>query len=151
MSTVDVLQTNGLFKGFTEPGLAIIAGIATEKTFKAGAALFLENTRADAMFVIAEGKVLLKAKSPGGSEVTLGELRGGDQLGELALIQPGQRMCTATALTAVTAVELRHADFQRLLVAKPQACVKLLMAIVSRFAQKVDENREAFRSLLPKL
>ena len=150
MGVVEVLQTNGLFKGFTPPGVQIIAGIASERTFPPGSPIFVESMIADAMFVIAQGRVGLKAKTKAGAEVSLGELGAGEQIGELALIQPGQRMCTATALTSVTAIELRHADFQRLLAAKPQACVKLLMAIVSRFAQKVTENREALRSLLGK-
>ncbi|MGQ0504740.1 MAG: cyclic nucleotide-binding domain-containing protein, partial [Myxococcaceae bacterium] len=81
-------------------------------------------------------------------EVPIGELGPGDYLGELALITQGQRLCTATALTAVSAVEIRHADFQKLLTQKPQACIKLLMGIVTAFGQKVLDNRDNFKGLL---
>jgi hypothetical protein len=57
-------------------------------------------------------------------------------------------MCTATAVNPVLAVEIRHADFQKLLGQKPQACVKLLMGIISTFGQKVMDNRENFKALL---
>jgi hypothetical protein len=31
---------------------------------------------------------------------------------------------------------------------KPQACIKLLMSIVTHFGQKVADNKDALRSLL---
>ena len=52
-------------------------------------------------------------------------------------MQQGQRLCSAMALTPVTAVELRSVDFQRLMTQKPQACLKLLMAIVSQFGARL--------------
>jgi CRP/FNR family cyclic AMP-dependent transcriptional regulator len=100
------------------------------------------------VLIIADGRVRLSSKAPHGEEVALGELGPGDYLGELSLIQQGQRMCTATASSAVNAVEIRHADFQKLLAQKPQACLKLLMGIVSLFGQKLVENRESFKALL---
>ncbi len=150
MATVDALRACALFKGFTDTGLQIIAGIATERMFPKGVPLFVENMVADSMFVLSDGKVKVSAKNEKGDDVALGELAGGDFLGELSLIQPGQRMCSATATSQVTAVEVRHADFQKLLAQKPQACLKLLMGICTAFAQKVAENRDAFRALLPR-
>jgi CRP-like cAMP-binding protein len=104
---------------------------------------------ADSMLILTAGRVKLTARGTSGEEVTLGaELNPGDVMGELSLIQPSQRMCTATASTGVTAIELRHADFQRLMGQKPQACLKLLMAIVSGFGQKVQDSRGALKLLL---
>jgi hypothetical protein len=57
-------------------------------------------------------------------------------------------MCTATALAPIRALEVRHADFQKLLAQRPQACVKLLMGIVTQFGQKILDNRQALKSLL---
>ncbi len=150
MATVDALRACALFKGFTDTGLQIIAGIATERMFPKGVPLFVENMVADSMFVLVDGKVKVSAKNEKGDEIALGELSAGDFLGELSLIQPGQRMCSATALSQVTAVEVRHADFQKLLTQKPQACLKLLMGICTVFGQKVADNRDAFRALLPR-
>lgn len=147
---MDALRACALFKGFTDTGLQIIAGIATERMFPKGVPLFVENMVADSMFVLVDGKVKVSAKNEKGEEGALGELASGDFLGELSLIHPGQRMCSATATSQVTAVEVRQADFQKLLAQKPQACLKLLMGICTAFAQKVAENRDAFRALLPR-
>lgn len=150
MATVDALRACALFRGFTDTGLQILAGIAHERLFPKGVPLFVENMVADALIILVDGKVKVSTKNSAGVDVSLGEVGGGDYLGELSLIQPGQRMCSATAATQVLAVELRHADFQRLMAQKPQACLKLLMSICSTFGQKVSDNREAFRALLPR-
>jgi len=137
-----------LFKGFTDTGLQIIAGIAVDRVFSKGTPLFVENTPGDSLLIVSSGKVTLSTKLANGSEATLGDLGQGDVLGELALLQPSKRMCTATAHTEVAALEIRHADFQKLMGQKPQACAKLLMNLATSFGQKVLENREHFRGLL---
>lgn len=150
MSTVDGLRACPLFKGFTDTGLQILGGIATERLFPKGVPLFVENMVGDALFIVVEGRVAVSARNTQGQDVSLGELGPGDYLGELSLIQQGQRMCTATAASQVAALELRHADFQKLMAQKPQACLKLLMGICSTFGQKVTENKDALRALLPR-
>lgn len=150
MDAVTTLRDSPLFKGFTETGLNIIGGICAQRTYPHGTPLFVENMVADSLLVIAEGKISLGIKGKKGEDIHLGELGVGDWLGELSLINTGQRLCTATAVTSVIAYEIRQGDFQKLLALKPQACIKLLMAVVSTFGQKVVENKEALRSLLIK-
>jgi CRP/FNR family cyclic AMP-dependent transcriptional regulator len=149
MPPQDALRACALFKGFTETGLQILAGIALERSYPRGAPLFVENMVAESLFIIAEGRVGITVHN-GLADLPLGELQRGDSLGELALVQQGQRLCTAVALTGVAAIELRSVDFQRLMTQKPQACLKLLMAIVSQFGARLQANREAFRALLPR-
>jgi CRP/FNR family transcriptional regulator, cyclic AMP receptor protein len=147
--TPDALKSCALFKDFTDTGLQIIASIATERNYPKGVPLFVENMVADSMLIVTAGRVKLTARGTSGEEVVLGtELNPGDVLGELSLIQPSQRMCTAIASTGVTAIELRHGDFQRLLAQKPQACLKLLMAIVGTFGQKIQDSRGTLKQLL---
>jgi CRP/FNR family cyclic AMP-dependent transcriptional regulator len=148
MNAVAALKQCSLFKDFTDTGLQIMATICTERKFPKGVPLFAENMMADSLLILVEGKVGLTSTSLKGEDVQLGQLGPGDYLGELSLLQQGQRMCTATALGPIRALELRHADFQKLLAQKPQACLKLLMGIVTQFGQKVMDNRDALKSLL---
>lgn len=150
MDAVTAMRASVLFKGFTGTGLNIIAGICAQRSYPLGTPLFVENMVADSLLVIAEGTVALSTKGHKGEDIHLGELSVGDWLGELSLINVGQRLCTATAATAVIAYEVREADFQKLIGLKPQACIKLLMSIVSTFGQKVVDNKDALRSLLTK-
>lgn len=150
MASAAALKASPLFKGFTDTGLSILAGIAVDRAFPKGGALFVENADGDSMFVIVSGSVRISAKNPAGQEVVLGEVGAGDSLGEIALLQAGPRMCSAVALAEVAAIEFKGPDFQKLMASKPQACIKLLMAIVSQFGRKLADNRDALRSLLPK-
>lgn len=147
MDAAQALRASPLFQSFTDTGIAIVAGICGSRSYPAGTPLFAENMVADSMLIIAEGRVALSTGSDKG-ELPLGELGPGDWLGELSLITTGQRLCTARATTGVTAFEIRQADFQRLTASKPQACMKLLMAICTTFGQKVQTNREALRTLV---
>jgi CRP/FNR family cyclic AMP-dependent transcriptional regulator len=146
MTAVEGLRACGLLSSFTDTGIQILAGIATPRVYPAGSLLFAEAMVSDSMLIIGEGRVALSSRGERG-DVGLGALGAGDWLGELSLIQPGQRMCTATAASAVTAFEIRQADFQKLVAAKPQACMKLLMAICTHFGQKVAANKDALRAL----
>jgi CRP-like cAMP-binding protein len=149
--SAEALKGCPLFKDFTDTGLQILAAIATERNYPKGVPLFVENMVADSMLILTAGRVKVSAKNAAGEDVPLGDDLGvGEVLGELALILPSQRLCTATATTGVTAVEIRHADFQRLMAQKPQACLKLLMAIVADFGHKVQDGKGALKQLLPK-
>ncbi len=145
---VVALKASPLFAGFTDTGLAILAGITPPNSYTQGTPQILENMVSDAMLINVEGRVTLTTRDKSGAELQLGEIGPGDYLGELSLISTGQRMCTATATSTVRALEIRQADFQKMLSLKPQACIKLLMSIVSRFGQKISENKDALRSLL---
>lgn len=147
MDAASALKASPLFQSFTDTGIGILAGICTARNYPSGTPLFVENMVSDSMFIVAEGRVALSAKSDRG-DLPLGELSGGDWLGELSLINTGQRMCTAMAVTSVAAFEIRQADFQKLIVTKPQACMKLLMSICTAFGMKVQANRDALRSLV---
>lgn len=147
MQAVDALRACTLLQGFTDTGLGILAGICTSRSYPQGTPLFAENMVSDSLLLIAEGTVALSTKSERG-DLALGELGPGDWLGELSLIQTGQRACTATATTAVSAFEIRQSDFQKLMASKPQACMKLLMAICTHFGQKVMANKDALKSLV---
>lgn len=147
MQAVEALRACPLLQGFTETGVGILAGICTPRSYPEGTPLFAENMVSDSLLVIGEGRVALSTKSERG-DLSVGELGPGDWLGELSLIQTGQRACTATAATAVSAFEIRQADFQKLMASKPQACMKLLMAICTHFGQKVMANKDALKSLV---
>jgi CRP-like cAMP-binding protein len=147
MTAAEALRNCGLLSGFTDTGIQILAGICTPRSYPGGALLFAENMVSDSMLVVGEGRVALSTKGDKG-ELSLGELGPGDWLGELSLINPGQRLCTATASSPVTAYEIRQADFQKLVATKPQACMKLLMAICTQFGAKVAANKDALRSLV---
>ncbi|WP_309887587.1 cyclic nucleotide-binding domain-containing protein [Archangium sp.] len=150
MEVAASLKACPLFKDFTDVGIQIFAAIGVPRAFPKGSTLFVENRPGESLFIISDGTVRLSARNTAGEDVTLGDVGAGEYMGELALLQKSERLCTATAVTDVKAVEIRHADFQKLTAQKPQACMKLLMGIVTLFSQKVRDNRDTMKTLVGK-
>lgn len=141
-----MLEKNSLFKGFTEIGLRLFAGIAQEKSIPAGTPLFVENMVGESLFIVKSGAVRITQRVEGG-EKELAVVGPGEHLGTLALLGKTVRLVSAVAATPCEVVELANRDFQRLQPEKPQACLKLALAIAADLASRVSETRDILQRL----
>jgi len=146
MTVLELLQRSALFKDFSETGLKIFASIAAEKAVPAGAPLFAENMVGESLFIVKTGTVRITQRDASG-ERELAVLGAGEHVGELALLAKSVRLVSAVAATPCEVVEITQRDFYRLQPQKPQACLKLALAIAADLARRISENREALRSL----
>jgi CRP-like cAMP-binding protein len=146
VTVVAALQRSSLFRDFTDTGLRIFAGIAQEKAVPAGTPLFVENMVGESMFIVKSGSVRITQRAEGG-ERELAVLGAGEHLGEMALVGRSVRLVSAVAATACEVLEIRQSDFARLQPQKPQACLKLALAIAADLAAKVVDARELLREL----
>jgi CRP/FNR family cyclic AMP-dependent transcriptional regulator len=146
MTAVEALQRAPLFKDFTETGLKIFAAIAQEKAIPAGTPIFAENMVGESLFIVKSGTVRLTQKTAEG-ERELGVVGAGEHLGELALLARSVRLVSAVASTQCEVLELSQRDFARLQPQKPQACLKLALAIAADVAARVAEARDLLREL----
>lgn len=74
------------------------------RTFRRGQALFIEGERAERVFLIQGGWVLLNCTAASGREIVLGVCGSGDVIGELSSFDGEPRSATAVALSEVEAV-----------------------------------------------
>ncbi|HEU4384668.1 MAG TPA: cyclic nucleotide-binding domain-containing protein [Anaeromyxobacteraceae bacterium] len=146
MSLIQALERCSLFKEFTETGLKIFAAIATEKSVPAGSPLFVENMVGESIFIVKSGQVRLTVRD-GAQERELAVLGPGEHVGSLGLLAKCVRLVSAVAATACEVVEIAQRDYYRLGPQKPQACLKLALAIAADLAQQANDNRDALRSL----
>jgi CRP/FNR family cyclic AMP-dependent transcriptional regulator len=146
VTALEVLQKAPLFRDFTETGLKIFAAIALEKAIPAGTPLFAENMVGESLFIVKSGTVKLTHKAADG-ERELAVVGAGEHLGELALLAKSVRLVSAVAATPCEVLEITQRDFQRLQPQKPQACLKLALAIAQEIAQKAADTRDALRDL----
>jgi CRP-like cAMP-binding protein len=146
MTAVEALQKTALFREFTETGLKIFAAIALEKAIPAGTPLFAENMVGESLFIVKSGTVRITHRTPEG-ERELAVVGAGEHLGELALLSKSVRLVSAVAATQCEVLEITQRDFVRLQPQKPQACLKLALAIAQDLAQRAGENHEALRAM----
>jgi CRP-like cAMP-binding protein len=146
MSVVEALQACSLFKEFTETGIRIFATIAVEKAVEAGAPLFAEGMAGESLFILRTGQVRVTQKD-GKGERELAVLGPGEHLGALGLLARSTRLVSAVAVGHCEVIELAQRDFARLQPQKPQACLKLALAIAGEVAGRAAENREQLREM----
>jgi CRP-like cAMP-binding protein len=146
MTNVEVLQACPLFKDFTEVGLRIFAEIAVPKTVPAGSPLFAENMVGEALFIVKSGTVRITNRTAAG-ERELAILGPGEALGAIAMLAKGVRVVSAVAVTQLEVLEIAHRDYFKKIPEKPQACLKLALAIAADLAAKAGESREALREI----
>ena len=147
MSIEDTFKASPLFAGFSPTGVQILASIATEKSVPRGTPLFAESMVADALYFVVEGRVAIGIKNAEGKDQYIASLGPGDHLGELSLMSPSTRMCSALAESDLKLVEIRADAFRKMLAAKPQACLKLMMNISNELGKKMNANKDGLRAL----
>jgi CRP-like cAMP-binding protein len=146
VTALEALQKAPLFREFTETGLKIFATIALEKAIPAGTPLFAENMVGESLFIVKSGTVKLTQKTAEG-ERELAVVGAGEHLGELALLAKSVRLVSAVAATPCEVLEITQRDFARLQPQKPQACLKLALAIAHDVADRAAGSRDALREL----
>jgi CRP/FNR family transcriptional regulator, cyclic AMP receptor protein len=144
---MEALQRCALFKEFSETGIRIFAAIAVEKSVDAGAPLFAEGMAGESLFIVRSGQVRITQKA-GKEERELGLLGPGEHLGALGLLAKSTRLVSAVAEGRCEVIELLQRDYARLQPQKPQACLKLALAIAAELAGRVGENRELLKELM---
>jgi CRP/FNR family transcriptional regulator, cyclic AMP receptor protein len=146
MTIEEALKRSSLFRDFSETGIKIFASIAAEKSVPAGAPIFAENMVGESLFIVKSGAVRIVARD-GTGERAIATVGPGEHLGELALLARSVRLVSAVAETPCELVEITQRDYYRLQPQKPQACLKLALAIAADLARKMADGREALRSL----
>ncbi len=146
MTSLEALQKAPLFREFTETGLKIFAAIALEKAVPAGTPLFVENMVGESLFIVKSGTVRITQKTAEGDK-ELAVVGAGEHLGELSLLAKSVRLVSAVAATQCEVIEITQRDFVRLQPQKPQACLKLALAIAQEFVQRAGESRDALREI----
>ena len=146
MTPLEALRACPLFEGFTETGLQIFAAVATARALPEGTPLFVEGMTGEALLVVARGEIRLSQRADAGDR-DLGRLGAGEPIGGLSLLARSTRLVSAVAATDCEIVEIAQRDFTRLQAQKPQACLKLALAIAADLAARVADGRDALREL----
>lgn len=124
-----------LFKRLEPHELEHLAEEVDQVNYEAGATIFHEHDRGDALYILEEGTVRIWIMDEDVHEVTLAELKPGDFFGELAVLDRGERSSSATALTDVHLHRLSSDDFQQFLIDHPDAAIDVICEIAARMRQ----------------
>jgi CRP/FNR family transcriptional regulator, cyclic AMP receptor protein len=130
---VDALAGVSLFAGLSRRHLTRIAGLASSKRYAAGSALVKAGAPAESVFVILDGRALVRA---GARRISLGI---GDFFGEMSLLDDEPRSATVTAQTDVLVMMIPRRKFLKLLENEP----RIAIAVMSTLSRRVRALQSA--------
>ncbi len=139
------LRSAPLLRGFTDLGVRILSGAVQRRSVGRSTFVFRAGEPATALSFIARGTVHLVAREGG---TALGELGPGESIAGFALLAGGEHLITALAATDVELLDLTLPAFRRLSLEKPQASIKLLLALANDLGERLQDSRASLREFL---
>src|SRR5690606_12026947 len=136
---IRTLSAVGLFEGFTQEQLRLLAFGAEATTVGAGKKLYREDDIADSAYVVVSGSFVLYRE--GSEHFVVGHAGAGAIMGELALIADTRRLTSASAETDALVLRLNRQMFRRILEEYPDVAVRLHQRIsdeLQAFLQKIE-------------
>ena len=115
------------------------------RRFRRGQALFTEGDRAERVFLIERGWVMISCMAPEGREIVLGLRGSGDIIGELSTLDGEARSATAHAVADVDAVVASGTVLTQAL-EEPAAARELINVLATRL-RDADRKRLQFATL----
>jgi CRP-like cAMP-binding protein len=128
---IEALSMVQLFSRVGRSDIERIAGIATESSHPAGAAIVTEGEVAPRMFLIVDGTVEVTQERDGKS-IAINTIGKGGSFGELALFENASRNATVRAMTDVSCLVLSDEDVYGELRETPSVAVGLMKVLVRR-------------------
>ena len=126
---VELLKKVPLFADCTKAELRELAKSADELDLREGTVLTREGRPGREFFVLIEGTV---AVTKDGKKVA--ELKGGDWLGEIALLTEKPRTATVTASSPVDVLVITDRRFRNVVETMPSIALKVLSRVSDRLA-----------------
>ena len=124
---VALLARLPLFSALDQRSMEAVATLAREVEAPAGTVLMREGDPADTFYLIVDGTVHVeRAGSP------LRSMASGGFLGEIALIEVGERTATATCATDSRLLALGGFEFERVMATFPEVRARIEAAVKRR-------------------
>ncbi|HZI44401.1 MAG TPA: Crp/Fnr family transcriptional regulator [Ilumatobacter sp.] len=124
-------MSEGLFGGLDDDARRAVWTLMRRRRFARGEVIFHEGDPGDALHLIVKGHVSVRTSTPRGDQAILRVLGPDDVVGEFALISPGPRAATVTALEPTETMMLDRESFAELRTQRPSVDEFLLSASVA--------------------
>lgn len=134
-----MLGEAALFARLTPEALLACAAEFREQRFEQGQLLFSRGDIGDQLLLVAEGRVRLAVTTEDGRELSVRHAVRGELLGEIAVLDGGERSADAVALTPVVAYGLRRVPFEQLVARYPQLPAGIIAFLCRRLRQTTDQ------------
>ncbi len=137
-----LLSKVDLFSDLDHEELAQVAGVVQLRSMAKDETIFNAGDPADAVYIIATGKVKIVVTSTDGRDFILTILGAGQVFGEMALLESAPRSAAVITASQVDVLTIHRKDFHQMLGSTPSISRKLL-AILSRRLRRANSKMES--------
>jgi CRP-like cAMP-binding protein len=136
---IDVMKGTTLFGGLDAPALRTLLGAMREVRFAARQTMFTREDAGTSLLVLLEGRVRVSVVNSEGRELTFRFAERGDVLGEIAVLDGGQRTADCVAVTPVRAMTITPAALWRLIEAEAPLARAVITFLCKRLRDTSDQ------------
>lgn len=143
------LRSLPLLRGASEAALLCLAGSARVRAFRRGEMLFRKGDASEELLAVLSGKVLVSSVSAEGAEVVLNVIDAGGVLGEIGLLDGGERSADAVAVCATRALAFPRRELLAVLAGEAGVAHALVRLLCARLRQTTAFVEDAVLEPLP--
>ena len=139
---------DSIFSGLTIEDWAEIASRSVQINFAKGKELLVQGDPGDMMLILTEGTARVSMLTAGGREIVLAYAEPGAVLGEIALLDGGERTASVTATSAGSALQLGRNALKDFAASHPEFTWSLMQQLARRLrtADQTIESDRAYAS-----
>lgn len=139
---------DSIFSGLILQDWADLAGRAVQINFTKGKELLSQGEPGDGMLILTEGSARVSMLSPHGREIVLAYAEPGAVLGEIALLDGGERTASVVATSAGAALQLGRNALRDFAASHPDFAWSLMQQLARRLrtADQTIESDRAYAS-----
>jgi CRP-like cAMP-binding protein len=137
-----LFRSSEIFEGLTPEELREIIQLAEHRALDAGDLLFAEGDDAEALYVVADGAVEVRSHSPGGEPIVLADLGPGSVVGEMSILEGGERSATVEALRNAELFRVSRGAFESLRSRDHPVAYKIIMGLCRLLGERRRETDE---------
>lgn len=121
-----------ILSALAEADLAALAAVAVTRALAPEEPLFRRGDPGDGLWIVTAGEVAIRVASAEGAKVVLNHLGAGDTVGEVALLDGGERSADAVAVGPTQALFLPRDAAMDVLAQRPSALLGMLGVLCGR-------------------
>lgn len=139
---------DSIFSGLSVEDWAEIASRSVQINFVKGKELLVQGDPGDMMLILTEGTARVSMLTAGGREIVLAYAEPGAVLGEIALLDGGERTASVTATSAGSALQLGRNALKDFSASHPEFTWSLMQQLARRLrtADQTIESDRAYAS-----
>lgn len=130
-----VLARTPYFRGLSEDELDAVDQRMRSIWWPAGSYLYQAGQPADALYVVAEGRVKISQTTPGGTETVTDILVPGELFGAMSTLGEPYHLQSASALVGSCTLRIEQDDFREVLAQDPRIGLRVLDDVAARLTR----------------